>query len=286
MILLYERALKAMIQHFRQNGLSFVIHKGLGLAALLYPRPELRPCGGDFDVLIHQQDYPKAKALLEEIGYELDNIHSEQHEMSYIGEVKFIKHAGGKKLVVDLHTDFVANIWGKVSGFRLEGFWNSFPSVTYNDFRIPHLPVNVYLFFLSIHCAANHIFDRMITFCDLDLFIRKYEEEIDWNHIATIAMAKGSRKALYHALNYCRRLLGTPVPARFLEQIRPGALSIFLVPARFLLLRDKKPPKWLERYMHIMLLDNPLLVFRSVTIFVRRILEEVFLKRKTTSAHD
>jgi len=94
MILLYERALKGMIRHFRQNGLSFVIHKGLGLAALLYPGPELRPCGGDFDVLIHLQDYPKAKALLEEIGYELDNIHYEQHEMSYIGEVKLCAHEG------------------------------------------------------------------------------------------------------------------------------------------------------------------------------------------------
>jgi len=282
--LLYEKALEEIIHHFTQKGLSFVVHKGLSLAALLYPEPELRPFGGDFDILIQQEDYPKARTLLEEVGYELVYAHYEQHELDYIGEVKFGKYASGKQLIVDLHTDFNANHWGKVSGFDIKGFWDNLLIVRYGSFNIPCLPVDVYLFFLSIHCAANHIFDRLITFCDIDLLIRKYRSEVDWGHMAEYARINGARKTLYHALRYCKWLLDTPVPNDLLEEIKPGALSIALIPTRSLLLRSNKAPKGLERYMHILLLDNPINFFKSIILYVKRIISEIFIRRKTGSA--
>ena len=277
----HEKALKEIIDHFTQGGLAFVVHKGLGLSALLYPKPELRPCGVDFDILVSREDYLFAKALLKEIGYQLDQAHLEALHIAYDGELKFTKLASEKKLVVDLHTDFIANHWGKVTGFVMDSFWQHLQTVKYNDFYIPHLPVNVYLFFLCIHCAAAHNFERLIHFCDVDLFIRKYQTDINWDDIARIARENGARKALYHALNYCRKLLDTPVPLHFIEQIRPGAFSIFLVPTRLLLIRNKKPPKRLNRYARLMMLDNPLLVVKSIPIFLRRHLTEFFIKRKS-----
>jgi len=284
MYLLYEKALKGIVDHFMQGGLAFVVHKGLGLSALLYPKPELRPCGGDFDIFVRREDYRKAKALLKEIGYRLDQAHLEAHHMTYSGEVKFVKSVIGKKLVVDLHADFIANHWGKVSGFDIKDFWDHLQAVKYNDFYIPHLPENVYLFFLCIHCAANHIFERLINFCDIDLFVRKYKDEIDWGYIAEFARKNGSRKTLYHSLNYCRALLSTPVPFHFLEQIKPSSFSISLVPTKLLLIRNKKPPLRLDRYTRLMLLDNPLLLFKSAFLYLRRILAEFLMKRRTGAA--
>ena len=284
MHMVHGEALKDIFHRFNEDGIRFVVHKGLGLAALLYPEPELRPCGGDLDILVPMKDYPATKASLKELGYSLSSSDYEVHEISFIGEVKFEKNMGGKKVIVDLHTDLIANHWGKVTRFRMEDFWGNLRSVKYNDFFIPHLPPGVYLFFLCIHCAANHIFDRLITFCDLDLFTKKYSEEIDWNHAARYAGQKGAMKVLYHPLNFCNRLLGTPLPDNILMSVKPARLSIPMVPERHLLMRQDRPQKSLERYMHLVLLDNPFHIFRSVTIFLKRLFRESSIRRKTRSA--
>ena len=279
--LLFEKGLKEIANHLNQNELPFAVHKGLGTAALLYPKPELRPCGGDFDLLIKKEGYVRAKALLEEIGYCLLNPAYEQYEMTYIGEVKLIKPTEGKNLFVELHVEFNANPWAKVSGFDFKGFWNNLLWVPYNDFSIPCLPVEANLFFLILHCAANHNFDRLMMFCDIDLLIRKYEAVIDWEHIALYARENHCRKALYYCLAYCRQLLGTPVPGFFLEKLNPGFFSNLLLPSRLLLVRDGLQSKTLKKYMHVFLLDNPFLFYKSVGIFLRRSFSEHLIKKKT-----
>jgi hypothetical protein len=279
--LLFEKALKEIVAHLGQNELSFAVHKGLGLSALVYPKPELRPCGGDFDLLIKKEDYTRAKSLLEEIGYCLLHPVYEKYEMTHIGEVKFVKPNEGKKLIVELHVEFNANPWAKVSGFDFKGFWDNLLWVHYNDFSIPCLPVEANLFFLILHCAANHNFDRLMMFCDIDLLIRKYEAVIDWEHIAMYARENHCRKALYYCLAYCRQLLRTPVPDSFLENLNPGFLSTLFLPTRLLLVRDGLQPKSLKKYMHVFLLDNPFLFYKSVGIFLRRGYSEYLIKKKT-----
>jgi hypothetical protein len=89
-----------------------------------------------------------------------------------------------------------------------------------------------------------------------------------------------SRKTIYHSLEYCRRLLQTPVPPDFLKEVKPGRLSIALVPERFLLLRDIELPGYLNRYMHIILLDNPLYIFKSFLLFLRRYFARLLIRIK------
>ena len=279
--LLFEKALKEIVTHLKQNKLCFAVHKGLGLAALVYPKPELRPCGGDFDLLIKKEDYARAKSLLEAIGYSLLHPAYEQYEMNYIGEVKFVKPNGGKKLMVELHVEFNANPWAKVSGFDFKDFWDNLLWVNYNDFSIPCLPAEANLFFLILHCAANHNFDRLMMFCDIDLLIRKYENAIDWKRIANYAREKHCRKVFYYCLAYCQQLLGTPAPDSFLEKLNPGFFSNLLLPTRLLLARDGLQPKSLKKYMHVFLLDKPFLFYKSVGIFLRRSYSEYLIKKKT-----
>jgi uncharacterized protein (DUF362 family) len=277
--LLLEKALKEALEHFSKHGLTFAVHKGLALSALVYPKLNLRPAGTDLDIFIKRIDYAKAKSLLVSLGYGLEDARFERHEAKFIGEVHFVKLIGAQKVVVDLHEDFNPNHWGKVSRFDLGGFWDSLLQVQYNDFTIPHLPVEPSLFFLAIHCAANHIFDRFILLCDIDLLIRKFCGQIKWRKIGDYARRHRCRKTLYHSLSYCRRLFSTPIPEDFLSQIKPSRLSIALTPTETLILQDRKPSKRLERYMHILLLDNPLLFFRSLFIFAHRKVEAFFIQR-------
>ncbi len=239
----------------------------MGIAALAYPKPELRPCGGDFDLFIKREDYARAKALLEKIGYCLSSPAYELYEIDYIGEVKFVKPNEGKKLMVELHLEFNANPWAKVSGFDFKGFWDNLLWAPLNDFSIPCLPVEANLFFLILHCAANHNFDRLMMFCDIDLLIRKYRNAIDWERIAEHAREKHCRKACYYCLAYCRQMLGTPVPVPFLEKLNPGFFSALFLPTRLLLLKEGAHPKSLKKYMHVFLLDNPFFFTKHRHIF-------------------
>ncbi|MBW1786711.1 MAG: nucleotidyltransferase family protein [Deltaproteobacteria bacterium] len=270
----HEKALNDVVRLLNAHKLPFVILKGIALAALVYPDPESRPSGGDIDILIKNEDYPRVKRALAEIGYGLDNPRSERHELTYIGEAEFSKNFGGGKVVLDVHTDFNANSWGKVSGFDMEGFWEDLTMLEYFGALLPVLAVNAHLVFLAIHAAANHVFDRMIVFCDLDLMIRKYENGIDWPYIAAYIDARGGKKAIYFALNYCRELLGTPVPDSFLHTVKPSHASRALVPEQRLLLGRGEPSKNTHRYMHLVLLDNPRLMFKSLRFFVKRFLSE------------
>ena len=272
--LFQERALYEVVRLLNGHSLPFVILKGIPLAALVYPDPESRPSGGDIDLLIRNEDYPGVKRALAEIGYRLDNPRSEYHELTYIGEAVFSKDVGGGRSVLDVHTDFNANSWGKVSGVDMEGFGQGRETVECLGARLPVLPVNAHLVFLAFHAAANHVFDRMIIFCDLDLMIRKYENRIDWSAIAARADARGGKKALYFALYYCKELLGTPVPSSFLRAVRPGPAARALIPERRLLLQREAPSKNIHRYMHLVLLDSPLLMFKSFGFFMKRFLSE------------
>ena len=272
--LFHWQALQRLLQAFGAAGIPLLVHKGLGLATLLYQPPELRPAGGDIDLFVQPARYRDARQTLEALGYRLMDARRENHDLRYIGEVKFAREESGRQVVVDLHTDFIANHWGKVSGFEMRGFWHRLLYSPYEGSRIPCLPPEPYLFFLAIHCAANHVFERLIFFCDLDLFIRKFAGELNWSYLENYARATLSTKALYYPLRLCRELLGTPVPVATLEGLKPGPFSDLLMPWKRLLYRTEKPPKSLERHVHLLLLDNPLHIFRSVRIFLSRVSAE------------
>jgi hypothetical protein len=276
--LLHERELRAMVARFEQAGVRCLVLKGLGLSVMLYPKPELRPCGGDLDILIEKEDYQKAKPLLEALGYRLETDLSDAHEIEFAGELRFLKHTAGKDVVVDLHIDFTPiHLW-KVAGSQRKEFWDRLLRVAYDDFHIPCLPVDASLFYLAVHCAGNHIFDRLINFCDMDLLVRKYRRAIQWEGLGRFARENGARKILYHALDYSRYLLGTPVPGGFLDALKPTALSIRLLPTRRLLMRKDRPSQILWRYVNAVLLDSPRMLAASGALFLKRVFAEGLLK--------
>jgi len=284
--LFHGKALKEIVTHLQHNGLPFVVHKGLGIAALLYPDPILRPSGGDFDLFIKKEDYPRAKSLLKEIGYHLLQPEYEQYEINYVQEVKLVKPTTGKDILIELHLEFNAHPWIKVSGFALSGFWEKLISVKYSDYYIPCLPLEPNLFFLILHCAVNHNFDRLILFCDLDLFIRKYNSVLDWEYIANYSCQNHCQKAVFFTLTYCQKLLNTPLPDFLLKKLNSGKMSNLLLPTRLLLLKGKSKPKslknyLLKKYMHILLLDNPFLFYKSLALFLRWNYFAYRIKRKT-----
>jgi hypothetical protein len=75
---------------------------------------------------------------------------------------------------------------------------------------------------LSVH-AHKHGFNRLIWLKDLDMLIPNRRTELDWHDALEIARAEGVTASVWFALQLSQFLLGTPVPADWLQQTRPSA---------------------------------------------------------------
>lgn len=67
---LYTERCCNIMQTMQQNGLTFILMKGLSLASL-YPNPSHRPIG-DLDLFLCQEQMPQAKAFLQQQGAHID----------------------------------------------------------------------------------------------------------------------------------------------------------------------------------------------------------------------
>ncbi len=273
----HTQELKQIVHTLTAQHHRFFVHKGIALAAQIYPELQSRPCGSDFDIYIKRQDEGAVIQTLATLGYGIENKAYERINKKYTGEISLIKRTGTKTYTVDLHVEFAADAWARVTGFDMQDHWQKPAFVDVAGTRIPHLAVKPYLFFLAFHCA-NHQFDKLITFCDLDLFIRKYAEDIDWEDVVITAKKNRSSKLLFYALKYTQMYLQTPVPQDVFTKLKPAPYHVFLMPEKCLLLRDSPPPNSMKRRMHLLLLDRPIVLIKSVYHFTSRHVHQTVLK--------
>lgn len=270
----HTRELKRIVQKLTDHHHAFLVHKGIPLAASVYPEMDCRPCGSDFDLFIKKQDEHAVIGILNTLGYHIEDSAYERINKKYTGEITLLRRTGNKLFMVDLHVEFAANAWARVTGFDMQDVWDHLACVEISGVHVPHLPPMPYFFFLATHCA-NHLFDGLITFCDLDLFIRKYAERIDWEGVVATARKTRSTKVLYYACAYTRMYLETPVPPDVLARLKPAAGHQRLMPEKRLLMRETAPPKYLKRYLHLVMLDHPVAIGKSLYHFTARHAREV-----------
>ena len=71
-LLQHERqalALESLFSAFEEAGIAYTPLKGCNMKKL-YPKPELRPMG-DADILIHLEDYPAIRSIMEKLGFSM-----------------------------------------------------------------------------------------------------------------------------------------------------------------------------------------------------------------------
>jgi hypothetical protein len=90
--------------------------------------------------------------------------------------------------------------------------------------RRPSLPDLFLLLAVHLH---RHGFNRLIWFKDLDLFVRRFGDQIDWARLGEAAAADGVALSLNLALRRVATLLGTELPAGA-RRLTAGSPSVFL----------------------------------------------------------
>jgi hypothetical protein len=230
--MLCESVLASLLATLEAAGLEVIVLKGPSVAHAVYPSPELRVYH-DLDLLCRAADYGRLRSALLEAGYAAapfeptgpsDGSHealaptpspSQSHSVR-----AFLDPSGDVK--IEVHFDLLQ--FGLVDR-RHEAFWRGAQALDAGGLRIPVLAPEHQLLHLAAH-AQRHCFSRLQWLVDLDLFLRRYADRLDWPAVVQIAREEGMGAVLRRVLEMAHGVLGAPMPALPPPTLEERALGI------------------------------------------------------------
>jgi hypothetical protein len=233
-----ENVCREVIEYWQliaDAGIPAIVLKGWPLVEALYESPALRPIA-DTDLLVPADRAWDGLAALERAGLEplpLDrDAWVEKHLPAYW-------RLNGRKVTYPLanlfdplhprSVELHVKVWEQnFRGLSLRdpaGFWDRsrVVEVAGRPMRIPSLE-DMFIH-LCVHWACHWIERgaRLAQLVDLDRFVRKYGDHVDWSLIVQVGAAAGVNRFVCAALDVAGCLLGTPQPpAEVTRQLRAG----------------------------------------------------------------
>lgn len=181
--------LKKVIEGAKEQNLTMIMFKGIGLAKL-YPDPNHR-YSTDSDILIYPEDRERATKYLESIGYKSIGEGSKNHVPI------FDKKSGGLISRIELHDCLWEDYEGKQAQL-LESLElskrESLITDTFIGCEYTTLGISEHLIYQIFH-IVKHLFFEGISlryFTDITLYVNKYNSEIDWKKV------RGALKTLHY----------------------------------------------------------------------------------------
>jgi hypothetical protein len=204
-------------------GAQFLPYKGAALAEAVYGDIALRQ-SGDIDLLIRQQDLPRIREAVLDLGYAPHSPLSEAEEQAYLKsgyECAFDSAAGRNLLEVQwsIQPRFYA------VDYDMEGlFKRAVPlAVAGRSLKTPSLE-DLFII-LSLH-AAKHVWGRLIWLCDLARIINL--PALNWNWIGSETAKLGVVRIVRVTLLLAHRLLGAVIPATAENSLPQDSKSVVL----------------------------------------------------------
>ena len=192
---------------------AWAIVKGPALAALAYPRPELRPYG-DIDVLVGPQDFGAVVAALEDAGAVLLDRNWSYLEANGRCEVSMRLRHG---TYLDLHWHLVNNAHAR-GAFRLDtdALLERRRVLDIGGRAISTLDATDTLLHVALHAtfSGGH---RLSWVKDVERLVAV--SDLDWDAVVRRSLASRTGPAVGVLLQRARRLLDAPVPTEVLAAL-------------------------------------------------------------------
>ena len=206
---------------FQQADIPFLVLKGLALAHLLYPSPDLRPMK-DMDFLVRPEDCDSVTRLMIENGFvqKIDNFFhpSELHLPT------FSKEMDGFSISIEIHHRLLpiknGEFWGYLEKIKLP--YQKF-SLS-NDVIVETISKEEFLYHLCKHTFFSyHNLEpmKMIWVADICNFSEKFMNAIDWEFIqSNFPIVQHTLAALHEIFPLSDKLLkvGNINPSQFGEK--------------------------------------------------------------------
>jgi len=206
-------------------GLGLLVLKGAALAETVYARPTLRRFG-DLDVLVRRADAPRARTVMESLGYIVDPLQWEDLNGGRDGQANFFKHIARGSVVVEMHTELINNdlFFGQIRVDDNE-LWERALSVRLAGAEAWVLGPEDQILHLCLHLAGHYLAAPQSL---RDIAQVLSVSRLDWTLFVRLAQKAGAATICFAGLFAASRLLGTSVPPSVLDSLAPDASRLRL----------------------------------------------------------
>jgi Uncharacterised nucleotidyltransferase len=231
--------LAKVLEAFRGAELVAIPYKGPVLAVQAYGDVTLRDFD-DLDIILRQEDMPKADELMRAMGYRprFDCILSSRASAWMVpGEYKYID--AGRRAIVELHTELTLRHFPRAP--RLEDLAKQLVSVPCGGVQIPTFSPDDGLPILCVH-GAKDFWERIVWVADIAELVRAHPA-LDWDRSFKVSAAFGSDRMLNLGLALAAELLDTELSAEVAKRVKRDteAMATTTELARRLLNREEPP---------------------------------------------
>ena len=229
-------------QEFDEQGIKFVLLKGLTLAQTVYSRHIALRGFGDIDILVAPEDARVATAVFNNLGY-MQGTYDREHDTIISFPKRMLEdtnrlhlHPFIKKgcLSVDVHVRLEV----PSSPFELptcDTLPRAQPLNLTPDLQVLGLSVEDGLLHLCIHLSTEAqlyypniqrgVDLQLIKFCDIRGYVLYHLERIDWDKTERLVHAYGLQDPVFYALYHCNILYPIAEVEHFLSKIAPKDTS-------------------------------------------------------------
>ena len=201
--------LAAFLRACAESELPTIVLKGAALAETVYPRLGLRDFR-DLDILVRPADAPRARAVLESLGYAADETHWRDLVTGDDCQADFAHPSSAGPVVLELHTDLINNdlLHDQVRAAG-EDLWRRARQTTLAGVPALVLGPEDQLLHLCLHLAGHHLAaPRSLR----DIGYVCAAQPINWPLLVQIARRSHITRIAYAGLWLARCLMDAPVP--------------------------------------------------------------------------
>ena len=226
-----EKEQTRLLDAFRDEGIPCIPAKGVQLTRLLYPDLSWREIE-DIDFIVPAEELGKAYWCLKDLGladtgnpWNADALSRLARRPAFLYPELHLRGPHG--LWVELHWDWTGD---------------RFPE------RGPSQDPEAYLVYLCRH-AGKHFWSSLRWSADIDVYIRRFGDGLDWRRFWSLARAAGAERSCAASFQLCARLFERPL--RPVEQEGPQRVGRKLSERAARSLEDVRISVERERLSHL-----------------------------------
>jgi hypothetical protein len=212
----FDQTLRRLVDELEAADIPVIPFKGPALARRAYGNSAYRQYV-DLDLLVQRSDFYRAKAELQEKGYEPYRDLDDDEEADFVDSklgYELVNRADGT--VVELHWGLFYDIYG--FGFDPEALWQRHERSSFAGQPIRVLAPEDLMRYLCVH-GTKHRFLKLKWLCDVAAFVRA-QPDLDWATVQRRARETGTERMCLLALYLAHHLLGAAVPPALLRSAR------------------------------------------------------------------
>jgi len=205
-VLRFSAELARVRKHFAACSVSFLAHKGPTLGHLLYGDPAMRQFG-DLDLLVAEEDVPRARSALLQLGYDQRLQLTKRQEKDYIQSgYEYVFGLGTEQNLLELQWRILPRFYS--IDFDMRALFERSIELQFEGFAVRTLGAEDLMLVLCVH-AAKHEWSQLGMIRDIATLA---QSSLNWRWIEAEAQRLGIRRIVGISLRLANDLFQFNIP--------------------------------------------------------------------------